>query len=372
MTTPSLPPNPTFRSGLRPIEDTDLTGFGSDFVFAGDDDLDWQDYELGWGDRIRLASGRMLIKVGWLALALGLALGSAGIVAATQHLPATGTRPELTWSADQALANRLDAGVKELGLLKQDVDSLSVQARAVLSSVTQVNQVTLKTAWDSGSGDLNSIDAEAADLDSRFDCTALSTTLPDVLAKQYSQPMIDRYEQVCDAVSSVAPIHDDWQAMVDGSQTAFQVVNDIEAHDSIATDALKLATQGRYADAIVKLVGASAALSDAQTVAAQLSTVTDTSTLTTWLTRTQAWDDAARLLWQTTIDNKGAINAQVTAALRNEANARALLPDNNNVLQVVMYEVAGNMTSNGISIETARGALNAAMTDLTGGSILGS
>jgi nitrous oxide reductase accessory protein NosL len=160
--------------------------------------------------------------------------------------------------------------------------------------------------------------------------------------------------------------------MVDGSQTAFQVVNDIEAHDSIATDALKLATQGRYADAIVKLVGASAALSDAQTVAAQLSTVTDTSTLTTWLTRTQAWDDAARLLWQTTIDNKGAINAQVTAALRNEANARALLPDNNNVLQVVMYEVAGNMTSNGISIETARGALNAAMTDLTGGSILGS
>jgi hypothetical protein len=52
-------------------------------------------------------------------------------------------------------------------------------------------------------------------------------------------------------------------------------------------------------------------------------------------------------------------------------DARALLPDNNNVLQVVLYEVAGNMTSDGISIETARGELAAAVADLTGGTVLG-
>lgn len=373
MTTPPLPPRSGSGASFRPIQENDLAGLGPDFDLGGDDpDLFYEEYEPGRADRARAFGGRVLFRFGWLVLAAGLALGSAGVVAAEEHLPSTGSRPELTWAADQTLSTKLDAAVREIALLSQDVDALGTQARQLLSSLTQLNAISLKNSWDSGWSAVTSIDAEAADVNQQLDCASWATTLQATLAKQYSPAMITRYHQACLAVASIAPLHDDWQAMVDGSRTAFQVVNDIEAHDSIATDALKLSTQGRYADAIAKLVGASTALSDAQTVAVQLATVTDTSTLTTWLTRTQAWDDAARLLWQTTIDNKGTINAQVTAALRNEASARALLPDNNNVLQVVMYEVAGDMTSNGISIETARGALNAAMTDLTGGSVLGS
>ena len=374
MTTPGLPPRPTYGSSLRPIEDSDLVGYGSNSGF-GDDDLDldyeYEDYELDFGDRLRLVAGRTLIRVGWLGLAAGLAFGSAGVVAASEHLPSGGARPELTWAADQALSTRLNDAVRELALLKQDVDALGTQARATLSSLTDINQVTLRTAWDSGWNDVNSIDTESADLNSKLDCAGLAARSDTELAKTYSPPLVARYKLACTAVGSVAPIHGDWQSMVDSSKTAFQVVDDIESHDSIATDALKLATQGRYPEAIAKLALASSALSDATTIANNLSTVTDVSTLTAWLTRTTNWDAAALLLWQTTIDSKGLITVQVTAALRGEAEARALLPNNNSVLQVVLYEIAGNMTSDGISIETARGQLGAALDELTGGSVLG-
>ena len=99
--------------------------------------------------------------------------------------------------------------------------------------------------------------------------------------------------------------------------------------------------------------------------------MTDVSTLTAWLTRTQAFDDALRLLWQTMIDSKGKVTAQVTAALRGVSAAEALLPTNSDVLQVVLYEAAGDLTSSGISIETARGALADALSDLTGDTVSG-
>ena len=62
----------------------------------------------------------------------------------------------------------------------------------------------------------------------------------------------------------------------------------------------------------------------------------------------------------------------MTAALRGVNDAKALLPTNNDVLQVVLYEAAGSLTSSGISIETARGKLGSALTDLTGVATTGS
>jgi hypothetical protein len=150
-----------------------------------------------------------------------------------------------------------------------------------------------------------------------------------------------------------------------------RVANDIETHDSTAGDALELATQGRFPDALAKLDAASSAIVDANSVATHLALVTDVSTLTRWLDRTKGMDDALRLLWQTMIDSHGKVTAQVTAALRGVNDAKALLPNSTDVLQVVLYEMAGNLTSNGISIETARGTLADALTDLTGGTVFG-
>jgi hypothetical protein len=372
MTTPSLPPRSSPGSSFRPIKDNDLAGYGSGLDFDGEDpDLYYEDYEAGWGDRFRALTGRVMIRFGWLVLAAGLAFGSAGLVAAAEHLPSSGARPELTWAADQAMSTRLDDAVRELALLSQDVNALGTQARNTLSSLTQVNIVALRSAWDAGWNDVTSIDAEAANLNQKLACRDWETTLQVELAKKYSPAMVTRYHKVCAAVASVEPIHGDWQSMVNGSTTAMKVADDIEAHDSVATDALKSAGQGRWADALARIGQASASISDATTIANSLAAVTDVSTLTTWLTRTTQWDTAAAGLWQAMIDSKGVLTKQATFALRAEGDARALLPNNTEVLQAVLYEVAGNLTSDGISIETARGSLASALADLTGGSVLG-
>jgi len=372
MTTPNLPPRPTSGFSLRPIEESDLARGGSEFDLEGDDfDLDYEAYEPGWGDRARAAIGHVLLRIGWLVLAAGLAFGSAGIVAATQHLPSSGGRPELTWAADQVISTRLDAAVRDLARLKDDVDSLGTMARQTLSAMAQVNRQSLQAAWDGGWNNVNSIDAGAADLATRLKCADWDATLQTELIKTYSPAMVDRYHKVCLAIGSVAPLHDDWQAMVDGSATAMRVVDDIETHDSTAADALKLATLGRYPEALTQLTRATDSLADATTIANTLAKVTDVSTLTSWLSRTQSFDDALKLLWQTMIDSKGKVTAEVTAALRGVNQAKALLPTNSDVLQVVLYEAAGDLTSSGISIETARGALGDALNDLTGGTVAG-
>jgi hypothetical protein len=372
MSMPNLPPRPPYGSSLRPIDDSDLTGSGAGFDFGDDyDDLDFEGYEPGWGDRFRSLVGRGLLRLGWLVLAAGLAFGSAGIVAAAEHSPSAGSRPELTWGADQALATKLSAAVRDLARLNDDVDSLGTQARKILSSLTQINQVDLTAAWDDGTNAAVAIETTAADLSTRLQCAAWDSTLQADLEKTYSPAIVDRYHKVCLAIASVAPLSDDWQAMVDGSRTAIRVANDIETHDSIATGALQSATQGRYPDALAQIKGASDAISDATAIATRLAMVTDVSTLTDWLSRITQMDVALALVWQSMIDSNGMINAQVTAALRLEKEANDQLPETNAVFGVAMYEMAGNLTSYGISIETAKGALAAALDELNGGTVFG-
>ncbi len=372
MTTPNLPPRDAVGWGLRPIEQVDVDDYASGFDLDGDvSQAGGGDYATGRGDRFRALAGGALVRAGWLVLAAGLALGSAGIVATVEHSPSTGTRPELTWAADQALSTRLNAAIRDLTTLKDDVDALGKQARNTLSSLAQVDQSGLQSAWDQGSKDLSSIDSGAANLSEQLECGSWDASLQDRLIRTNSPAMVDRYHQVCVAIASVSPLYDDWQAMVAGSKTAIQVANDIENHDSTAAEALQLATAGRYTDALAKITTAGQDIADASSIAVNLAKVTDVSTLSEWLDRTTQMDDALTTLWQEMVASKGVITKQVTAALKNVNDAKALLPTDSSVMQVVLYEVAGDLTSHGISIETARGALANALTALVGGTVFG-
>jgi hypothetical protein len=374
MTTPSLPPRPTYGSSLRPIEDSDLTGHGSAFDFDGEA-LDYGDYELGSGDRFRNFIGRGLVRLGWLALAAALALGSAGIVASADHLPSTGSRPELTWSQDQILSAKLTAATRDLARLGDDVDSLFNQGMNTLSGLTQINQVVLQKAWDEGWNNVNAIDAGSADLNSRLQCTQWGSSLRTDLIKTYSPALVDRYFEVCQAISAVAPLHDNWQSMFDRSRIAITVVNDIEDWDASAKEARSSAAQGNYGDALTKLRTASAAIADASRTSSLLAITTDVGTLTKWLARMGQVDGALALLWQMMIDSHGVVTSQVTAALRAVNEANAMLPqttdDFTSTLQVAMYEMAGNLVSETANINQAKGALANALADLTGGVVYG-
>lgn len=345
-----------------------------EFEFApGGIDLQDGDVDDDGGRRARLRSGTawVLGRVAWIGLAAVLSLGSAGIVAATGQSPANDNRPELTYSADQALSGRLDAGVRDLATLDVRVTYLGDMARSVLSGLSQVNQNDLNAAYQAGDKAVRDIDSGAVALSAGLECKPWTSARDAELAKTYSQGLIDRWRQVCAALDSVAPLADDWSALENGSTVAMQVASDMNNHDRSAADALKSATQGRYPEALAQLQTASASVADGQRIATDLAKVGDVSTLTEWLNRTKAMDDALGLLWQTMIDSNGRVTKQVTAALKAVTDAKAMLPDNSSVLQVVLYELAGNLTSDGISIEVARGQLAAALSDLSGGTVVG-
>jgi hypothetical protein len=313
----------------------------------------------------------MLARLGWVLLTAVLALGSAGVVAATSHSPALGGRQELTWSADGALTARLDSAVGQLVLLSGDVTGLGTITRDLLSGLTQVDQAGVSAALNGGTSALASIDGRASDLRLRMDCGTWTDAKVTQLTETNGPDTIARYRSVCLALDSVAPLDDDWASLVGGSTQAMQIARDISNHDTLGQAALQLATAGRYPEALAKLADADMPLSDATIITDELAKVTDLSTLTTWLTRTNGFDDALRILWQSMVDSKGRVTSQVTAALKGVNDAKALLPTDNSALQVSLYEMANRLTADGISIETARGQLATAVTALTADAVAG-
>ncbi len=366
----SHPIRPSSGSGLRPIQGIDLR---EEWPGGSDEgaDPDYYDDEPGRPDRFRRWLGRVLAGLTWLGLAAAVALGSAGVVAATQHSPAAGGRPELTWGADQSLKARLDASVRALVTLNDQVEHIGTLARSARSAVSQVSAADLGADVEGGNAAVLAIDAGAAKLNGGLGCQSWDAAREAELAKTYSSDMIDRYHQVCLAIASVAPIHDSWDGLVASGRVAMQVAADINDHDTVTQGALKSATAGRYSDAIAQLDAAAASITDATRIATLLAKVADVSTLQDWLTRTKNMDDALRLLWQTVRDSNGRVTSQVKAALKNVADVKALLPDGNAVLAVVMYELGVQMTADGISIEVARGQLSSALSDLVGGTVFG-
>lgn len=359
-------------------------GRGTEFDFglpipgdsdSGQEDADYDyDYDDGPSsrERIRGLFGRTLVRLGWLGLAAVLAFGSAGMVAATSHSPSLGARQELTWGSDKILNTKLDGAVHDLVLLSDDVSQLGVMTRSVLSNLTQVNAVGVTAAQGDGTTALTAIDNRAANLRERLDCGPWTDARLTQLIETYSSDSIARYRAVCLALDSVSPLDDDWASLVSGSTQTMKVAQDIADHDNVGKDALQLGTAGRYPEALSKLADADKPLSEATTIAAELATVIDLATLTTWLSRTNAFDDSLRVLWQSMIDSKGRVTTQVTAALKAVNDAKALLPTDNSALQVSLFEMANRLTADGISIETARGQLATAVNALTGGTVAGS
>jgi tetratricopeptide (TPR) repeat protein len=366
-------PRSTQNQRLRPVEEWDSVGRRDedgmpvdsydDFNYEESDE-DFYEYELTLGDQIRAFGGRILIRVGWGVLAGALAFGGAGIVGAMSRQPTSDNRPELTYDADNELSVRLDTAVRDLALLNDDVQALGDQTRKALASLSQVNQVGLEAAWDAGSNNVNSIESRATALSTRLSCASWNTGLEVRLLESYSPAMIGRYDEVCQAVASVSPLRGDWESLVAGTKRAMRVATDINDHDQVAAAALQLANLGRYPEALDQLETAAASISDATSIASDMARIADVSTLQEWLRRTKDVDDALEILWQAMVDSNGEITIQVTAALKNVNAAKELLPNSNTVMTVALHEMAGGLTSDGISIETAKGNLASALAAL--------
>ena len=106
----------------------------------------------------------LLLALGWVAAALLLALGAAGIATGVGGPPGTTARAELTWAADQAIRPGLAAAVDDLVALTDLVGDYSTSARAALVALVATDRDLLERSVAEGDGQAQAVASAAADL----------------------------------------------------------------------------------------------------------------------------------------------------------------------------------------------------------------
>ena len=298
---------------------------------------------------------RTSVAVAWLIAALVVALGAAGIVAALDHLPDGAGRPELTWTADQALADDLDAVSVELLVLADAAGVLGGHGRTALSAMVGRDSAALVAALDAGAAQLDTVDAAAARVAARLATIPLAG--PD-RAIRYSSVTLARYDAAAAALASVDPLRPAWERLTAGVVPATELTDHLLAHDQVAATAIQSGGAGKYPEAIARIDEATAELAAASTIRDRLAATVDVATLDEWLDRNGAYDDALRDLWDALRRSNGRVTTAAREAAARERAAAALLPPDARALVVILGDVArGGLNQAVIVIEEARGRL---------------
>jgi hypothetical protein len=290
---------------------------------------------------------RTSVAVAWLVVAVVVALGAAGLVAALDHLPGGTGRPELTWTADRAVAGDLDAVSADLSALADGVGVLFGHGRTALSA--------LAAALDAGAAQLDVVDAAAARVAARLAAVPLAGA---DRAIRHSPATLARYDAVAPALAAVEPLRPAWERLTAGAVPATELTDRLLAHDRIAATAIQSGGAGKYAQAVARIDKATAELGTARTIRDRLAATVDVATLDAWLDRNGAYDDALRDLWDALRRSGGRVTSAVRETAARERAARELLPPDARALVVILGDVArGGLNQAVIAIEEARGRL---------------
>ncbi|HYN47508.1 MAG TPA: hypothetical protein VER83_01505 [Candidatus Nanopelagicales bacterium] len=293
--------------------------------------------------------------VAWLVAALVVALGAAGLVAALDHLPGGIGRPELTWTADRAVADDLDAVSAELLALADTVGVLGGYGRSSLAALVGRDAAGLAAALDAGTAQLDAVDAAAARMAASL--AAISLAGAD-RAIRHSPATLARYDAAAAALAAVDPLRPAWERLTAGVVPATELTGHLLAHDEIAATAIQSGGAGKYAQAIARIDKATAELAAARTIRDRLAATVDVATLDEWIDRNGAYDKALRDLWDALRRSKGRVTAAVRDAAARERAARQVLPPDARALVVILGDVArGGLNQAVIVIEEARGQL---------------
>jgi hypothetical protein len=308
------------------------------------------------------ALGRLARTVGWLVLAIALALGGSGLIAETSHPPGDDHREELTYAADVALAPRLDDVSSQLSSLASVVDQLSNDARTALAAVSGDDATAVQTALASGSGHANQI-VQSADA-IRASIAGLPGDGPGA-ATIYSNATLVRRADLVAALGSLSGIADQWASVTRQATTAAQLTQAIRTHDSTLAAAAAQGVEANYTKAIALLTKATASLDQVTAIRQATVTTAGTTVLDDWISVHQTYDAALLALYQALKKSGGQRNAVVDAAYRAENAARQNLPSDDRAIIVIVSEVAqGGLNQAVVAIEDARGRIDEALAAL--------
>jgi hypothetical protein len=301
-----------------------------------------------------------LAALAWLAAAVAIALGGAGLVAAMDAPPTAGDRPELTGPGDAVVSPVLDSVESELVALSADVDALGTQARGALAALGAADLETVEGAVAAG-------DALLVDITTR--AVAIRQAVADVplvsapeAGFRLSTAVIDRYERLRAATAGVEGLDLQWARLTTGSVAASRLSSLLEAHDAAVLAAAERGRDADYEQAIETLDGASAAIADARRLRDVLANTVDVSVLDQWLDRNEAYDIALRDLYEALDGVGGRVTDDVRDAIEAERAAKDRLPPDSRSLIVIMSDIGrGSMNSAVIAIEETRGQLEEAL-----------
>jgi hypothetical protein len=295
----------------------------------------------------------------WLAIALVIAVGVAGIAATMNRPPGTAARAELTWSGDHEAEPAIDGATAKLQALSDRVDDLGATARDALTQVSTADVDGLQASITKGTLLLDAIEAANAELQTSVD--AIPHTGSD-WALDVSGTTRHRYVELARTSGLTSRLKSDWAAFTGRALDAATMTQLLALHDTQTAEAAKEGTAGRYQAALTALDHSDATIARARQVRDGLAKTSDVSTLTSWIDRNASYDGALRDLYAALIRSKGRVTAPVRAAFDAEKAARGQLPADTKPLVVIMSDIAqGGLNQAVISIEQARGALSEAL-----------
>jgi hypothetical protein len=301
----------------------------------------------------------VIAAVVWLALALLIAVGVAGVAATMSRAPGSPARAELTWTGDHETGAALDAATTELQAVSDRVDDLGSTARDALSQVAAGDVDALQGSIAKGTLLLGAIDTANATLRASVDVVPHAGA---DWAMHVSADTRHRYDLLARTTELTSGLAGDWALFTGRALDAATMTQLLALHDTQAAGAARLGTAGSYRDALRALDDADATIARARTLRDSLAKTSDVTTLTSWIDRNAAYDAALRKLYEALIESKGRVTAPVRKAIDGERAARAQLPADTRPLVVIMSDIAqGGLNQAVISIEQARGALNDAL-----------
>ncbi len=301
----------------------------------------------------------LLLAIAWIAAALLIALGAAGIVASMNHMPGTPGRPELTWTGDEAARPAIDAATDQLLVLSDDVDGLGTTARQALTQVVAGDLGGLAETIAAGTMQVGTVQGDAAELDQALADVPGVASRPELTL---SDAMIHRYQALSATRGVTDALETDWAGFSGRALSAATLTNLLTRHDQQTADAVAEGTAAHYQKALDLLDKSDAMVDQARKLQGDLAATTDVSTLSTWLDRNATYDAAVRRLYDAMLDSKGRVTDRVRAAFGDVESARQQLPADTRALVVIMSDVArGGLNQAVISIEQARGALSSAL-----------
>lgn len=302
---------------------------------------------------------RLLVALAWLALAVLVALGAAGVATALNPVPGDGSRPELTWAGDQEAAPALGSATAYLEALASSVDSLGVSARKALASLVSGDTAALSSALDAGTVQLAAVSSATASLEAAI---ANVPFTGDDAALHVSAATTARYAQLAATPSLTGGLEQNWAVLTARALAASSVPALLARHDEEAAAAVQQGEAAHYQKALDLLATPAATLDEARKLRDSLAKTADVTTLTDWINRHAAYDAALATLYKAMLTSKGKVTDAVRKAFAAEEAAKGALPTNTKAIVVIMGDIArGGLNQAVIDIEVARGSLAAAL-----------